>query len=484
MLARVSRRKATVAATVAVLAVVAVRTVAPSSEPDRPDEPKEPVKDGARQQYTPTPVPDRVILTWAGNPATSQAVTWRTDTSVKQAVAELARAEDGPGFDPYWGKKQGGGNKATTHPARTEPLKSDLGDAHYHSVNFEGLAPKSKYVYRVGDGTNWSEWFQFETASSRPEPFGFIYFGDAQNGIKSLWSRVARGAYSDMPKAKFIIHAGDLVDRGPSDAEWGEWHAAAGWINGMVPSVPTPGNHEYMGTAGGITTHWRAQFTLPENGPPGLAETVYYLDYQGVRVISLNTEERVAEQVAWLEEVLANNPNRWTVVTFHRPVYSTSSGRDNPHIRGAWRPVFDKYNIDLVLQGHDHSYARSGLMREDNLLTGASARSEHGTVYVVSVSGAKMYEVGDLSWAASRAQDVQLYQLIRIDGDKLSYESRTATGDLYDSFELRKRPGAGNVLINTGGRRDTGSRNAWNAAAAVLILALVGLGIGWAVRRR
>jgi 3',5'-cyclic AMP phosphodiesterase CpdA len=285
-----------------------------------------------------------------------------------------------------------------------------------------------------------------------------------------------------MPKAKFIIHAGDLVDRGASDAEWGEWHAAAGWINGMVPSVPTPGNHEYTGP-NGLTEHWRAQFTLPNHGPPGLFETVYYLDYQGVRVVSLNTEEKLAEQAVWLEEVLANNPNRWTVVTFHRPVYSSSRGRDNPKVREAWRPLFDRYHVDLVLQGHDHSYARSGLMRDDNVLSGLS-RAEHGTVYVVSVSGAKMYEVGNLSWAESKAQDVQLYQLVRVDGDVLRYESRTATGDLFDSFELRKQPGGGNTLVNTGGRRDTSGRDAWNAAAAVLILALVGLGVGWAVRRR
>src|SRR5262245_23303651 len=277
----------------------------------------------------PTPLPDRVILTWAGDPATSQAVTWRTDTSVasSKAVAQLAVAEAGPGFDPEWGRKGSAGGKMTSRTARTEVLMTAVNEAHYHSVNFTGLKPKTKYVYRVGDGTNWSEWLQFETASDRPEPFGFIYFGDAQNGIKSLWSRVARGSYSDMPKAKFILHAGDLVDRGRSDIDWGEWHAAPGWINGMVPSVPAVGNHEYVG---GLTPHWRTQFTLPENGPPGLEESCYYFDIQGVRVVALNSNERHTEQAEWLRKVLAkaNNSNRWTVVTFHHPIYS-SMGRDN-----------------------------------------------------------------------------------------------------------------------------------------------------------
>jgi hypothetical protein len=236
----------------------------------------------------------------------------------------------------------------------------------------------------------------------------------------------------------------------------------------------------------GLTAHWRAQFTLPENGPPGLEETCYHLDYQGVRLISLNTEERLAEQAAWLEGVLANNPNRWTVVTFHRPVYASGAGRDNPQVRQAWRPVFDRYGVDLVLQGHDHNYARSELMRDDARVGGLSLTGRRGTVYVVSVSGAKMYDVIDLSWAARRGQGNQLYQLVRIDGDRLSYESRTPTGELYDSFELRKvGPNRETALIEKGGSRSDGAgRQYGNAAAAVLILAAVAAGIAWAVRRR
>jgi hypothetical protein len=457
-----------------------------------------------RQVYRPGLLPDRVILTFAGDPATSQAVTWRTDGSLRSAVAELALATAGPGFEKGW---HGYDAKAVRSlPARSEKLSAGGVEALYHSVNFTGLTPRTRYVYRVGDGTNWSEWFQFETAANTPEPFGFIYFGDAQNGIRSLWSRVARGAYSDMPKARFIVHAGDLVDNGNADAQWGEWHAAAGWINGMVPSVPTPGNHEYTGPKG-LTEHWRPQFTLPDHGPAGLQESCYYIDYQGVRVIALNSNEKHAEQAAWLGPVLADNPNRWTVVTFHHPVYSPVAGRDNPAVREAWRKVFDAAprGVDLVLQGHDHTYGRSGLMREDNTLSGTQVQTQRGTVYAVSVSGAKLYAGGDLPWMQRRGSGAQLYQLIRVDGDELTYESRTARGDLYDAFTLRKRPDGGNDLLEgearpgpdgpsgsdapgaagagEGGSRLDG-RSAWNAVAAAAILALVAFGVGWAVRGR
>ncbi|WP_152052406.1 purple acid phosphatase family protein [Tautonia marina] len=392
--------------------------------------------------YRPTAMPDRIILTFTGDPATSQAVTWRTDATVETAIAEIALADHGPQFV----------DRAETVEATSTPLTTDLNEARFHSVVFEGLEPKTTYAYRVGDGVNWSEWAHFTTASDEAEPFSFIYFGDAQNNLKSLWSRVIRGAYSEAPKARFIVHAGDLINRGDRDAEWGEWFYAGGWVNAMVPSLPTPGNHEYSRSGDGprgLSAHWRPTFALPEHGPEGLEESVYFIDYQGVRIISLNSNERQEEQVPWLEQVLAENPNRWTIVTFHHPIYSAARNRDNPTIRNLWQPIFDKYAVDLVLQGHDHAYGRSGLVVGDqNVPTGAAARDDSGTVYVVSVSGPKMYDLTQAQdWMKRKAEDTQLYQIIHLHGDRLTYEARTPLGALYDAFELVKQDGQPNELI-------------------------------------
>ena len=119
-------------------------------------------------------------------------------------------------------------NDAKGVPAETQKFKSDLGEANYHTAKLAGLKPGTKYAYRVGDGVNWSEWFHFSTASAEPKPFRFIYFGDAQNNIRSMWSRVIREAQQDAPRAAFFLHAGDLVNRANRDAEWGEWCGAGG----------------------------------------------------------------------------------------------------------------------------------------------------------------------------------------------------------------------------------------------------------------
>lgn len=488
--------------------------------------------------HRPSPMPDRIVLTWAGDPATTQAVTWRTDPSVVHAVAQLAPASDGP-------------QKSELEVAAiTEPFTSDLGHAHYHHVHFHHLQPGTLYAYRVGDAVNWSEWFHFRTARAEAAPFTFIYFGDAQNDIRTHWSRVVREAVREAPRAAFTLHAGDLVNVPTRDAEWGEWFGAPAWVNAMVPVIPTPGNHEYytlqgaapnvriwdirgrsnlvvtlhhtpLTNAAGVTNgfhltvtaadgrnasaqldaenrlvavdagfdaltgyapadllgrtlaafplhdrpavpprrvlapHWRPQFTLPRNGPAGLEETVYYLDYQGARIVSLNSNELQESQVGWLREVLARNPHRWTILTFHHPVFSPARNRDNPRLRTLWKPVFDEFRVDLVLTGHDHTYARTGdvagraVVGTENVPEGYRQAwdPEIGTVYVVSVSGPKMYAQEHTDWAVRRAEDTQLFQVITVDGDELRYQARTATGRLYDAFTLRKQPGRPNALL-------------------------------------
>jgi 3',5'-cyclic AMP phosphodiesterase CpdA len=177
------------------------------------------------------------------------------------------------------------------------------------------------------------------------------------------------------------------------------------------------------------------------------------------------------------------------VLTFHHPIYSTAKGRDNKKLREAWQPVFDRYRVDLVLQGHDHSYGRSGLVVGENLPTGASARDPNaGTVYVVSVSGPKLYSLDPEPWMKSSAQDKQLYQVITVDGDHLRYEARTATGELYDRFELRKRDGQRNQILEADeiGEPPAGSAGGspWSGAIGVLVGVALTLAALTLLRRR
>ncbi|GAB3257708.1 metallophosphoesterase family protein [Larkinella harenae] len=394
------------------------------------------------KDYLPSAYPDRLTLGWQDSPTTSQSVNWRTDSTVSNAVGAILEADPSPELE----------KKAATVQATTQRIILDGATKLYHTVHFKNLKPGTKYNYRVGDGTHWTEWFQFTTAHENATPFSFIYFGDAQNDIRSLWSRAIRGAYSTMPKAAFMIHAGDLITTSNADWQWGEWFEAGGWVNGMVPTLATPGNHEYFKDDDNIrkvSRHWRPSFVLPENGPDRLKETAYYLDYQGTRFISLDSQGALLDstvmdaQARWLENLLSQNPNRWTVVTHHHPIYSTKGGRDNKEWRVRMEPIYKKYKVDLVLQGHDHTYGR-GL----NMPLGKNRKNPDGPIYVVSVSGPKMYDIGLQDWMDRAASNTQLYQIVSIDGSRLSYQAFTVTGDLYDSFELSKNSKGQNQLTD------------------------------------
>lgn len=100
---------------------------------------------------------------------------------------------------------------------------------------------------------------------------------------------------------------------------------------------------------------------------------------------------------------------------------------------------------------HDDDKTHSHPLTLGNVSTGVNQVDTFtGTVYVVSVSGPKMYNLSPSPVMQRVAEDTQLYQVIRIEGDRLFYESRTAIGELYDGFALEKQPGSPNQMTEFG----------------------------------
>ncbi len=384
-----------------------------------------------------TSVPDHIILNNAANAGTMN-VTWRTDTTVRHAMGQLAIADAAPRF--YKNAKE---YKAETKRLDAQDIESAGSVANHHSATFTNLLPDTTYAYRVGDGTHWSEWHHFKTAAATNKPFTFLYFGDAQNSILENFSMLLRNAYKKAPDARLALYAGDLVHGAHNEKQWHEWFAAGSWLYASLAHMPAPGNHEYGGythnehKAGNrkFSVQWNQQFALPQNGPEGLKEQAYYFDYQGVRFIMLNSNEQLKQQAQWLETVLQQNRQKWTVVTFHHPVYSAANHDDNKELRTLWQPIFEKYGVDLVLTGHEHTYTRGQAVKQ----------KAGGPVYVVSVSGGNMYYFKDAPWKNYAAQlqrkgeNTQLFQVVNVSADKIEFRAYTATGGLYDAFDLLKQ---------------------------------------------
>jgi hypothetical protein len=69
-------------------------------------------------------------------------------------------------------------------------------------------------------------------------------------------------------------------------------------------------------------------------------------------------------------------------------------------------------------------------------------------MYVVSVSGPKMYDISNDPWMQRKARNTQLFQIITIENSTLSYKAYTAAGELYDAFDLVKSKRRPNRLVN------------------------------------
>lgn len=431
--------------------------------------------------------PDRIIATLSGDPTTEFAVTWRTDASVGRTIAQICPATPDARFDLAAITL-----RADTEQADLETLVTPEGvrhslenvglrPTHHHSVKFSKLQPDTLYAWRVQGGRgNWSEWFQTRTAKVKG-PIEFVYFGDAQNGIRPNWSRVIRAAYQTAPRANFFLHAGDLVQKGEGDYNWAEWFTAGGFIHAQVPTLPIPGNHENMAVTspGGKrvstrATLWRPHFTLPieKDLPDDLHESVYDVRYgNGLHVFAIDSARQAFdEQAAWLKEGLATSDATWKVVSMHHPYFiptDSSSGADVRARHNAFTPVVDAGDVDLVLTGHIHTYGRSSLRSDRGahaarLVAGEPYAVE--TVFVISFSGAKMSSnlqwekaevtVGDTTPDLGKvsvervADNTPMFQVIRIHGTTLTYEAHMATGELYDSFTLTKAPDGTKQLTN------------------------------------
>ncbi len=394
------------------------------------------------RKNTATSNPDRIVLNLAQNAATSIAVTWRTDTTIPEGYCEL-QVLTGGAINP----ENSISFKAKTNWVKYEYEGEPTIEANQHSYVFTDLIPGKKYLYRVGTIGHWSEWFEFQMPSNDNRGFSFIYFGDAQNDIKSQWSRVVRKAYKTVPDCSFMLYGGDIINRAGRDLEWNEWFYAGDFIFASVPQVLTPGNHDYNDLQ--LDPHWKNQFTQPGNGPASLKGTCFYVDYKNLKIISIDSAteseledengDNLKSQKIWLDSILSANTKQWIIVTTHLPFYSTKESRDNPQLRKHFQPILEKHKVDLVLTGHDHAYGRG--IASDNI------NEKPTIVYVVSVSGPKMYESGGKDWMQFNGIQKQLFQKINIIGNELHFTAYSADGEWFDQFLLKKNKNGKNRFI-------------------------------------
>lgn len=433
----------------------------------------------------------KVTTTFYGDTTSSKGFTWYTSKQLTDSTVQVTKKTNAvPEF-----------NNALTFTG-TSTISTNSPEELVHKAEASGLEANTVYYYRVGDKVRgvWSKTGTFQTAPDSGA-FTFIDIADTQAKTEEeaiLSSETLEKALQTVTNAQFVVHNGDIVDTGTTEDQW-NWllgHSQESLLHTTI--VPSAGNHEDENFA------FYEHFHINEpNGSATETGAYYSFDYSNAHFIVLNSNEDSKEyanfsedQVKWLKKDAAaakKSGAKWIIVNIHKGPYTTSNHATDDDIMGAngvrnqIAPLMAELDIDFVMQGHDHIYARTKPINSEGKATSPEKITEtlngetieysmnpDGSIYVIpATAGPKVYyknkseDLGDNYYnlfekaeehhAAIYGPDpdkndrpkrsqVQNFVGITIDGDKftaVTYEidqnKNTAKPFIVDQFGIIKK---------------------------------------------
>lgn len=358
--------------------------------------------------------PEQVHCTFGADPARSMVVSWAAPDPQPRPVVRIGPATHGPdsSVPAQAVSYRDGLNGQVTHL--------------YHAV-LHGLQPQTAYAYQISDGGRPESTFSgsFATAPGGRAKFRFTSFGDLATPNTAWMDSSANSAPAVRAVESFapLFHLlnGDLcyanLNLASQPQVWRDFgnnlqHSAA-----YRPWMPCLGNHEVeFGNGPQGFDAYLHRFLLPDNGLGDLRGHFYAFQVGSVLFVSLDADDVIYQdsgaftpsdfrppdgaptikggtslyvreysgrlaagpgntltaganrQTAWLERTLAaarRNPSiDWIVAQMHQnAISSTTKNTSDLGIRQAWQPLFDRYQVDLVVAGHSHDYERSFPLR-------------------------------------------------------------------------------------------------------------------------
>ncbi len=278
------------------------------------------------------------------------------------------------------------------------------------------------------------------------ENFTVLYISDAQIGrsgdetkeevlVRDTcgWNFTVDKMIKKYPDAAFLISGGDQFQSPDSLVQMKAYLSPEELRS--LPVANTIGNHDDDSTLyGDIFNNPNEVFELFKSE----AGTGYFYTYGDVLFITINSENTSLTDTKRVisNAVKAHPDKKWRVVTMHRNPYSASlSDEDFSDIRLLFSSLYDCYDIDLVLSGHDHLYSRTKVMY------GGKA-SDEGTVYLqTSSASGSNYDPLPKETASfivsSFDTRVPTYTALTFGEETISVSTyRTDTDEVVDSFEV------------------------------------------------
>ena len=375
--------------------------------------------DQAIKDLVPKEEPYCMVATFNGDPKTQMGFCWFTNEGVTEGEVQIVAVEDAKEED-----FQSGVITIPATPTLTQKLRYS-GKARYivnasgigagerykyisHKALADNLTPGTAYSWRVGYEGHWSEIGHFRTEDAAQGEFSFLIMSDSHimnpTYVKEA-RRCALAAVKTAPEARFCCFPGDFVEDGDannSEWEWERWfEESMEPVIKAMPMVPTDGNHDDSPNIN-YTYHFNTNIDFNSyTTAPQFEGIVYSFVYGDVLfyVFSMQdfwrethsyvdwTSVYLTEHLgSWFKDQTRANPNtKYRVSVAHFNLFSGSdhsTDKEPPVFRSCMLPVFKDCEIDVALQGHDHTYEVIGPVNPDDCTPILSAITDREEVPV------------------------------------------------------------------------------------------------------
>jgi predicted phosphodiesterase len=305
-------------------------------------------------------------------------------------------------------------------------LNSGTPDVHMHEVHVCGLKAATTYYYQAGGGPSggetWSATQSFTTAPASGSSLTFGFSGDSRDGVTTLQAaqmrmrdaavnlQVYSGDFVFTGSLEVLYTSTDPKTPGALDVIWKDPNDPTKFLTlGQQMIVAVAGNHENE------AAEFFSNFPMPAEGPyaktyasfnAGPVHFVMFDDEQLAVSAGSPLSDQAKAQVAWVDADLAaadmdRAAHPFVVFVSHRGLYSTSMHGNDPDVlfvRSTLAPLFDKYHVDVVLNGHDHEYEATHPLNN-------GAVAAQGTIYIVNGgAGSDPYSVAQATSALRASQ--------------------------------------------------------------------------------
>jgi uncharacterized protein (TIGR03437 family) len=374
-----------------------------------------------RSPYVQNVRQDRCSLLWTTKEPSQASVEVSTDPEMARPLTIEARSKE--------------------HPPSETRLTTTF---FQHEAEITGLAPNTRYYYRLFSGGQPQaqsapvEALSFQTAPAAGK-FRFVVFGDSGGNTPEQYALRDRMLKE---KAALVVHVGDIVyPFGVHELYQSYYFDAYRDVMSSTPFFPCPGNHDVEIDAG---LAYFSLHSVPSGGVPEVDKGRYYsFDWGDCHFVSLDsniivTPDRARRMLDWLDADLASTRKTWKIAYWHHTPYDVLRDGEDPTrmSRSQIPPILERYGVHAVFCGHNHIFQRT-----HPLLRGqVTGSTEGGIVYVTSGGGgAGLYEAFSSPLTAA-GESVSHFVRVEVSESRIDFTAIGVDGREVDTFAVAPRP--------------------------------------------